>query len=98
MWWWQLGKKSDEDAYRPVHLIFSIRKKLLAGFTAVLLLLVIVALTNIYQIEVSRRYSDQVTTLNIPATLASMELSNEVYASILNLNGWLITKNQKFQE
>lgn len=98
MAWWQLGKRSEEDAYRPVHLVFSIRKKLLAGFTAVLLLLVVVALTNVYQIEVSRRYSDQVTNLNIPATLASMELSKEVYASILNLNGWIITKNKKFQD
>ena len=75
-----------------------IRGKLLLGFSAIVIILVIGTVLNIYNIEASKVHSSKLLALEIPSVLTNIEIKSEINASLANLSLWSISNNKVYRD
>ena len=75
---------------------YGIRTKVFLGFALVLLILVLAIVSNIYQINLTKKYSNELQQSAMPATIVTLEISKEVNAATTFLYSWLLTQDEKY--
>ena len=68
----------------------SIQRKLLTGFSSVLLIVVIVSISNYIQVADVSKIENRITKLRLPAVMAGIQLSNGIHLSLSGLRGYII--------
>jgi len=76
----------------------NIRNRLILGFGAICLVLVIAVSTTIWNLGTITREVQRVDSLRVPTSAASAAMAEEIYASLANLRGWMLTGNDKFRQ
>ena len=78
-------------------LSLNIRGRLIAGFSALCLLLAAVVGVTIVKVASVREATDLTVSMRVPTALTASSIVAEVYASLAALRGWLITDNEAFK-
>ena len=78
-------------------LSLNIRGRLIAGFSALCLLLAAVVGVTIVKVASVREATDLTVSVRVPTALTASSIVAEVYASLAALRGWLITDNEAFK-
>lgn len=74
-----------------------ITHKLVGGFLAVLLVLVISNAITIFEVKDTKRLTDRIVELRTPTAQATGSLTNAVNASLAALRGWMLTGKDGFK-
>ena len=89
---------SDADAiWHRRWMTLTIGKKLLLGFGAVTLILIITVVTSLIAIRDIRVFSDRMINHRMPAVSNSTAISRDIYASSAVLNGWILTGEESYK-
>ena len=76
----------------------NIRNRLLIGFGAVALILAFVVGLSIYQLKYINQQTTRIDQLRVPTATASSALVKDVYASLADLRGYMLTGNDAFKK
>ncbi len=76
------------------NITFSVQKKILSGFAAILILLVLMAANNLMQIENVTTIEQRLVNVRLPTVMAGMELSDGIHLSLAGLRGYMILGKQ----
>lgn len=74
----------------------NIRNRLILGFGAICLILVIAVSTSIWNLASINKDINRIDSLRVPTSAASSTLVKDIYATLANLRGWMLTGNAKF--
>ncbi|MHA1166050.1 MAG: MCP four helix bundle domain-containing protein, partial [Alphaproteobacteria bacterium] len=74
-----------------------ISHKLIGGFAAVVLLLTAAVGTTLWEVKGVKNLSDRIVHMRTPTAEASASLTREIYASLADLRGWMLTGNTIFK-
>jgi len=76
----------------------NIRNRLLMGFGAVGLLLIFVVGLSIYQLKYINQQTTRIDQLRVPTSTASAALVKNIYASLADLRGYMLTGSDTFKK
>ena len=82
------------DAIRSMN----IRNRLLIGFGALGLILTFVVGLSIYQLKYINQQTTRIDQLRVPTSTASSALVKDIYASLADLRGYMLTGNDAFKK
>ncbi len=68
----------------------TVRNKLMFGFGAILLIMVLVAINSYFKIQSTSEIQERLTNLRQPTVIASLQLQNGVNLSLAGLRGYMI--------
>jgi len=77
--------------------MWTIKNKLIAGFSAVMLILVALAVSNYKGLQENDSLVNRVAELRSPTAQASLSLLNGVNESLAGLRGWMLLGNAEFK-
>ncbi|MCK5547062.1 MAG: PAS domain S-box protein [Rhodospirillaceae bacterium] len=75
----------------------SLRYRLLAGFTFIVILLAISVSSTLVLVKSTKEHSSRVISLRVPTALAGSDMSRDIYASLAALRGWMLTGDEIFK-
>ena len=75
-----------------------IKNRLLIGFGAVGLILVFIVGLSIYQLKYINQQTTRIDQLRVPTSTASSALVKDIYASLAELRGYMLTGNDAFKK
>jgi len=75
----------------------NIRNRMILGFAAVCLILVVVSATTIVNVGDLSQRTARIVDLRVPTAIASANLVNNINASLAALRGWMLTGNETFK-
>ena len=81
----------------PSEMKLTIKNRLILGFSAIVLVLIIVVWNSISSISNIGKTSTRVIDLRVPTSAASSALISDINGSLASLRGWMITGNEKFK-
>lgn len=76
----------------------NIRNRLLMGFGAVSLILAFVVGLSIYQVKYLNQQTTRIDQLRVPTAATSSALVKDIYASLADLRGYMLTGNDAFKK
>jgi len=76
----------------------NIRNRLILGFGALCLILIIAVSTSLWNVSVINKDVNRINSLRVPTSAASSILVKDIYATLANLRGWMLTGDEKFKD
>ncbi|TAN76306.1 MAG: methyl-accepting chemotaxis protein, partial [Magnetospirillum sp.] len=73
-----------------------IRGRLIAGFSAVLLIMVVMAGTTVTKVAGIGTLTHSITEKRVPTAATSARLVNSINASLAALSGWMLTGREDY--
>ena len=70
----------------------------MAGFSFISLILFAAISTTIWNVGTIKTINDRIVELRTPTATTSLNLTNNINASLANLRGWMLTGNESFKE
>ncbi|TAK72830.1 MAG: methyl-accepting chemotaxis protein [Gammaproteobacteria bacterium] len=81
----------------PTTSSLGIRGRLVIGFGAVLLILIIAISMVLIKVTISKRFAEEVLEVHIPSVEACFVLNGQIYQSVASLHGWVLTHHPQFK-
>ncbi len=85
------------ESESPSLVNLKIRGRLITGFAAIVLILVISILTTVWKVSTIAERSERIVELRVPTSAASLTMVNDINASLAALRGWMLTGNTAFK-
>ncbi len=76
---------------------WTIKNKLIIGFSAIFTILMIVVLLNVVGMKKNQTLTNRVVELRTPTAEASLRILNGINQSLAGLRGWMLLKDAKFK-